>query len=44
MLPFMEVFAVLIAIFGTGFLAGYGVRALVSHHRRAQYLSERELG
>jgi hypothetical protein len=36
----MEVFAVLLTIFGTGFAVGYCVRALISYHRRAQYFRD----
>jgi hypothetical protein len=38
----MEVVAVLLAIFGTGFAVGYGVRALISHRRRAQHRRDTE--
>jgi hypothetical protein len=40
MTPAMEVLAVLLIIFGTGFAAGYGVRARISARRRAKYLRD----
>jgi hypothetical protein len=40
MIAAMEVFAVLLTIFGAGFAAGYGVRARISARRRAKYLRD----